>query len=653
VTTPVDFLFAASQRRRAAGDQSGALVLLDELLCRLPDHVPALRSVAEMQIGTNPVAAANAAHRIVQAKPDDLEATELLGRALSAMGRHDESLRAFQIIAAAKPSNALAHTNLSVSLLRAGDPHAAIAAAEHAVDLDPTAPEAHAALGHGFNVLHRSQQAICEFDKALNLRPNYPDALLGVARAHRDLGRVGTAIAALLRAADMAPNLTSPLVDLATLFREFGDAAAARETLHKTVAMAPNLSPFYSNLLLDMQYDPDIDEAQAAAAAREWGRRQIAAVRAVSLAPDRDPQRPLRVGYVSADFYRHPVGWLGSAPIMAHDRAAVTTIIYANQTLYDPLTVALQGSVNSWVPIMGLDDDSLAARIAADRIDILVDLAGHTAGNRLGVFARRPAPIQLTWLGYAATTGLPVMDYMLLDQHHLSAGAESHILESVVCLPRIRFCYAPPDYAGEVAQSPSANGRRTTFASFNNSAKLNDAVIALWARVLAAVPRSRLLLKWRSFADPLLQERICWKFAQHDIDAARVQFDGASEHADMLRQYGEVDIALDPFPFGGGLTSCEALWMGVPVVTLAGLRPFSLQTHAILHAIGRPEWSASNADDYLHIAARLADDSNKLSDTRRNLRQQMAASALCDGPGFARSLEQVYRELWIKYLDGL
>jgi predicted O-linked N-acetylglucosamine transferase (SPINDLY family) len=302
---------------------------------------------------------------------------------------------------------------------------------------------------------------------------------------------------------------------------------------------------------------------------------------------------------------------------------------------------------------MGLDDDTVAARIAADRIDILVDLSGHTGGNRLAVFARRPAPIQVTWLGYSATTGLPAMDYMLLDEHHLNPDAESFMLERVVRLPHVRFCYAPPEYAGDIVEPPSMASRLVTFASFNNTAKLNDAVITLWGRVLDAVPDSRLLLKWRSLGDAVLQARIRRNFTRQGIDGKRIQFDGASQHVDMLRQYGEVDIALDPFPFCGGLTSCEALWMGVPIVTLAGSRPFSRQTHAILHAIGRPEWSAGSADEYVKIAARLSGDSQELGRVRRGLRQQMLASPLCDGPGFARSLERVYRALWIDYLAGV
>jgi protein O-GlcNAc transferase len=326
--------------------------------------------------------------------------------------------------------------------------------------------------------------------------------------------------------------------------------------------------------------------------------------------------------------------------------------LYANQTHYDPLTEVLQRSVDRWVPIFGLDDDSVAARIVADRIDILVDLSGHTAGNRLSVFAKRPAPIQVTWLGYSATTGLPSMDYMLLDNLHLCDGAESLILERIAHLSRVRFCYSPPEYACDVSEPPSKMEEPTTFASFNNSSKLNARVLGLWSRVLMAAPGSRLLLKWRSLGDPLLQARIRRQFVENGIDGHRIQMEGASEHADMFRRYCAVDVALDPFPFSGGVTSCEALWMGVPVVTLAGPSPFSRQTHAILHTIGKPEWSADSADEYVQIAADLAGDPAELGTIRRDLRQRVRMSALCDGPGLARCLESAYREMWLAYLAG-
>ena len=246
------------------------------------------------------------------------------------------------------------------------------------------------------------------------------------------------------------------------------------------------------------------------------------------------------------------------------------------------------------------------------------------------------------------------MDYILLDEDHLGRDTERFMLERVIRLPAVRFCYAPPDYAPDVAGPPSSAGGPVTFASFNNTAKMNDRVIALWSRVLLAAPGSRLMLKWRSLTDSVLQGRISREFARHGIDPGRIAFHGASLHIDMLRQYSEADIALDPFPFCGGLTSCEALWMGLPIVTLAGSRPFSRQTHAILHAIGRPEWSASNLSEeaYVEVASRLASDPAELTRIRQNLRHQIVASGFCNAARFARGLERVYRDMWREYLAG-
>jgi predicted O-linked N-acetylglucosamine transferase (SPINDLY family) len=645
-----EFLLNAAQRRSAANDRVGALVMLEELLRQKPDHAPALRMFARLQLAANPVAAANAVHRIVVANPHDAEAMTLLGLALSAMGRADEAVRAFQTVVALRPNDGAAHSDLAASLLRAGDPYAALAAARRAITLAPTAAEPHTNLGHARNFLHQSEEAIAAFRQALALRPKFPDALLGIARAYRDIGRPSTAVAALLRAADLAPDWVNVHVELATTYHEIGEWELAKETNLKALSLSSGVPYFYSNLLFEMQYDPTGDGAEVET--RLWGARQVAAVRPVARPESEDlrPDRPLRIGYVSADLYRHPVGWLGSRPIIAHDHCAVTVFVYANQTATDQLTEQIKRSVDAWVPILGLDDDSVAARIAADRVDILMDLSGHTAGNRLAVFARKPAPIQVSWLGYPASTGLATIDYVLFDAHHLIEGADAQFLERVIRLPNIRFCYAPPDNACDVAGPPVLTRGVVTFASFNNAAKINDAVISLWARVLKAVPRSTLLLKWRSFSDPFLQGRVRADFAAYGVDGQRIRFDGATPHPDMLRQYRDVDIALDPFPFSGGLTTCEALWMGVPVVTLPGARPLSRQTHAVLHAIGRPEWSASSDDDYVAIAARLARDPTELSRSRHGLREQLRTSPLCDAPRFARDLEAVYRKMWHAYL---
>jgi protein O-GlcNAc transferase len=646
-STHLDFLLDAAQKRRAAGDLLGASVFLDELLRIKPDHPEALMSLAMIRINDNPHSAALLAGQVIKHLPNNVPAWTLLGQAVSALSRADEAVQAFTRAVQLNPKDANAQSNLSIALMRAGNPWAAIDAAKRAIELSPTLPEALASLGHAYNVLDMSEEAISAFKTALRLRPNFPDALLGLARAEQSSGRPSRAIAALLRASEISGGRYEYLASLATAYREIGDLESAKAVTRKAAGLSQRPSYLASNALMSDQYDPEVDDQAATKAAQNWGVYQVSMARATPRA-DRFAKvgaDKLRVGYVSADFYRHPVGWLGAGPIGSHDRAAFHIAVYANQTAADDLTSRVKSSVDAWVPILGLDDDTVAAKIAADGIDLLVDLSGHTAGNRLGVFARRPARVQAAWLGYFATTGLPTIDYVLMDEHHLVPGAEQLFVEKVITLPGCRFCYSAPAYAGDPAPPPSLEKGFTTFGSFNNAAKINGGVLALWAQVLAAVPGSNLILKWRSYADPVLQGRTRFEFERLGIDPGRISFSGASQHGDMLSQYSEVDIALDPFPFTGGATSCEALWMGVPVVTLPGTRPVSRQTYSILRTIGRPEFSAPTPSAYVETAAGLARDRDRLAKVRGSLRSEMARSPLCDAKGFAVRLEAIFRQL--------
>jgi protein O-GlcNAc transferase len=645
--TEIDFLLDAANRRRAAGDQLGASVFLDEILRIEPDHPEALMSLAMMRVADNPHSAALLAGRLIKQTPDSLAAWTLLGQAVSGLSRGDEAVQAFARAVQLNPNDANAQSNLSIALMRAGNPWGAIEAANRAIALNPVLPEAFASLGHAYNVLEKSEEAISAFKTALRLRPNFPDALLGLARAEQTSGRPSRAIVALLRASEISGGRQEFLASLATAYREIGDIESAGTVSRKAADLSHPLSYLASNRLMSEQYDPEVDDQAAAKTARDWGNYQIAMIRATQRA-DRFANvgaDKLRVGYVSADIYRHPVGWLGAGPISSHDRAAFHITVYANQTAADDLTSQVKSSVDAWVPILGLDDDTVAAKVVADQIDVLVDLSGHTAGNRLGVFARRPARVQLTWLGYFATTGLPTMDYVLLDDHHMLPGAERLFVEKVIRLPDCRFCYGAPAYSPDPAPPPSLENGVTTFGSFNNAGKINDRVLALWAQVLATVPGSNLLLKWRSYADPILQARTRFEFSRRGIDPQRIEFEGATPHHDMLSQYSQVDIALDPFPFSGGVTSCEALWMGVPVVTLPGTRPVSRQTHSILQSIGRSEFSAPTPSAYVEAAASLALNRDRLRTIRRSLRCEMRSSSLCDAKGFAVRLEAIFRDL--------
>ena len=645
-------LFAGAQRRVAGGDRAGALVLLDELLLRDGHDLAAALLMAELLLDVDPPRAAAMLHRILAVHPRDGGALGLLGRALSGCGRLDEAVLAFAEAAAGMQRDGVAFANLAVALLRAGNPTGARDAAWQAVTLAPERPEAHASLGHACAALDDIAAASAAFTAALVRSPEMTDALLGLARVQRARGATADALGTLRRVTTLDPRNADAHVELATLQREAGDPAGAAASHRAALARAPTLPYFASNLLLAQHYDPCCDEASAANAARAWGADRVASVVPIARpAGDRDRSRKLRIGFVSADLYRHPVGWLGAGALAAHDPASIDVVVYANQTAADALTNRLRARVTAWVPILGQDDATVAARIVADHIDILVDLSGHTAGNRLGVFARRPAPVQVAWLGYVGTTGLPTMDAVLLDSDHVAPGAQAWFSERIRCLPTIRFCYCPAADAPAPAAPPSLRHRFVQFGSFNNTAKLNDGVIALWSRVLHAVPDSHLLLKWRTLADRSQQDRLSECFAAHGIAGNRLAFEGHEPHDRMLRRYADIDIALDPFPFGGGLTTCEALWMGVPVVTLAGMRVASRQSHAVLRAIGHAEWSARSADDYVALASALAGDEPGRTQVRTQLRAEMRGSVLCDASTFMRALEAEFRAMWLEFLD--
>jgi hypothetical protein len=305
--------------------------------------------------------------------------------------------------------------------------------------------------------------------------------------------------------------------------------------------------------------------------------------------------------------------------------------------------------MTTWRDVADLDMDALVRRIRADEIDILVDLTGHTRGNRLAAFAQGAAPVQLSWLGYYGTTGVAAMDYVLMDAWHVPPGSEKHFTERVVRLPHSRFCYQPVPFAPPVAPLPCRRNGHVTFGSFNNTAKLNPEVFAVWAAVLNKVPNSKLVLKWRSLMAASTRQALVENFARHGVAADRLDLRPASPHDDLLAQYGDIDIALDPFPFSGGHTSCEALWMGVPVVTWPHARPVSRQTLSLIGAMGKPEWLdrwvATSAEDYGTKAAALAADADALAGIRAQLRDVMRRSPLMDGPAFAKDLTQILESL--------
>ena len=448
------------------------------------------------------------------------------------------------------------------------------------------------------------------------------------------------------KAQTLAPTDLRAQVNLANLARDAGDHEAARRLYTELLRQLPDHPVIRRNALTSLEYDPEVPDAERLVQVQAWGAWAIARAGGVRPRPALQllMNRPLRLGYVSADLCQHTVGLFVKDVLKAHDPARVQVFAYSAGPVTDWVTNEIRAAC-AFRDVTGLDDAALAAQIRADGIDVLVDLSGHTGGSRLTVFAQRPAPVLVSWLGYFATTGLEYLDAVLLDKWHAPPGTEAQFAEPIIRLPQ-RLCYTPVPFAPAVSPAPTFTKGHIIFGSFNNTAKYNPTVFDLWARILGEVPNSRLILKWRTFNDEAFRQQVTDAFVTRGIAAERIELRGPSFHADLLKEFADLDIALDPFPFTGGLTSCEALWMGVPVVTCPQSRVVSRQTHAFLHQIGLPELSARDADDYVCIAVELANDRARLAELRATLRERMRASALMDVAGFTRQLEDTLIDLY-------
>jgi predicted O-linked N-acetylglucosamine transferase (SPINDLY family) len=429
----------------------------------------------------------------------------------------------------------------------------------------------------------------------------------------------------------LRPGSAKALANLANAILYCGDAAGARPYFARARAAAPDDPATASSSLYALCYDDALPAADLLAAHRDWGRGH---------APPPRPRRRaaggrIKVGYVSGDFCRHSCAYVLAAVLPHHDRAAFEIVAYSNTPREDAMTDALKAHLDGFVRIVGEGDEALAARIAGAGVDVLVDLSGHTQGNRLGLFARRPAPVQLSWLGYPASTGLAQIDARATDAF---ADPEAPDADApLVRLPDGFLAFMPPE-----VPAPAREAGPPTFASFNNAAKLGPRTVACWAAILRAVPEARLLLKALSFEDPGVVARFRRLFEGYGVDPARVVFVGwVGEPGGHLALYSRVDVALDPFPYNGTLTTLEALWAGVPVVTLAGDRHAARVGTAILTRIGRADLVAADESAYVRLAA----DAIRLPADRAALRAALAASSLMDGRRVARGLEAAYRDL--------
>lgn len=547
--------------------------------------------------------------------------------------------------------------------------------------------EDHCRRAQGYRAGNRLDEAVASYRRALEIQPDFVPALTGLGKVFFDAGRfaesesclgrareitpddpsihdtlgfvlmyqlkLSEAIACFSRALELDPEFYYSLCNLAGILVWLGNIPEAVHFYRKAIQLKPDTPLYFSNLLLTMHYSEQFPADEICALHRAWADRYEPPLQK-DLQPylnDRSPDRKIRIGYVSPDFRNHAVAYFFEPLLASHDRSGFEIFCYASVARRDAVTERLRSTAAAWRDISRATDEEAAAMVRSDRIDILVDLAGHTADNRLLVFARRPAPVQATWLGYPDTTGLEAMDYRVTDHWADPPGLTEHLhSEELVRLARGFLCYQPPANIAEPTVPPSSAKGHVTFGSFNHRAKITPEMVKVWAEILAAVPGSRMIFKFPGPSDQLTRRLLLDLFFREQIPADRIEFFAYTMTREAhFELYNLIDITLDTFPYHGTTTTFESLWMGVPVITLSGRTHVSRVGCSILSGAGLAECIAGSKNEYRDKAVALAANPEKRASLRTNLRFQLMASPLMDAKDFARSLEQEYRTMWKKW----
>ncbi|NVZ10286.1 tetratricopeptide repeat protein [Allochromatium humboldtianum] len=632
--------------------------------------------------------------------PTDAEVLNTLGAALEDSGRLEEAGSYYAKAARQAPGFVAAFYNLAKLLQRLGRLEDARFYYEHALKIHPTHRKSLNNLGSLLRDLNRTDEALNCYRQTLALDPNQPQALTNLGNLLLDLGQLDEALDCQRRAIELQPGHPEILCNLGNVLQHLGqlDEAlavyqqsmtilgrptasrpsqqakqqlanllqldhpeiltmqgntqqtlghldAAEQLYRRALTLDATDASIYSKLLFTLNYHPDHSAETIFEAYREFDRRFGIPHRAAWLPhPNRpDPERRLRLGYVSPDFRGHSACHALEPLLTHHDRAHFELTAYAELAQEDALTAVYRRLVDHWVPTRGLSDDELAARIRADGIDILVDLAGHTANNRLGVFARRPAPVSVTWMGYGSTTGLSAIDYFLADATLVPEGSEALFAEQPWRLDRPLAIHRPVPEMGEVSPLPAHRRGYVTFGTLTRHVRINHRTLRTWSAILQRLPGSRLVIDSKDFAAPSMQQRLAERFEALGIAPERLEIGYHSPPWDVLRG---IDIGLDCFPHNSGVTLYETLYMGLPFITLADRPSVGRIGSTILTALGHPEWIATSETDYVERALALAADLDRLAALRAGLRTAMEHSPIRDEGGFVRSLERAYRRMW-------
>ena len=584
--------------------------------------------------------------RALQIRPDLAEAHCNLGNILNDMGRLEEAEASYRQALQITPDYAEAHSNLGITLNDMGRLDEAEASYRRALQINPDYAEAHSSLGIILKELGRLGEAEISFRQALEIKPDFADAHNNLGITLKALDRLPEAEASYRRALEIKPDFADAHYNLGNILYELGRLDEAEASYRQAMQIRPDFALAHSNLILTLDLKVGVDMAFMHEERKRWDAAHAVHLYQRQVHPNiPDPERRLRIGYVSADFRMHSAAYAFGVMLVNFDPSRFDVIAYSNSKKEDTLTRHFQQSVTCWRKIAGLSDDAVADLIRQDEIDILVDLSGHSAGNRLLVFARKPAPIQITAWGYASSTGLKAMDVFFADPVVVPPEEKLFYVEQVRYLPNLLGSFflqtCPP-----VNDLPALSSNWITFSSFNRLTKNSESAHRVWAQILQAIPDSRMIFKTPALDDAVMREQVIMHFTRAGIAPERIILLGKTPRDEHLAAFNQVDIALDPFPQGGGVSTLDSMMMGVPVITLRWPTIAGRVSASIMTTLGLTDWIAETQEEYVDIAIQKARDLQSLAVLRQKLRGIFTSSVIGDQAAYARAVEKEYRQLW-------
>ena len=595
--------------------------------------------------------AENLYKKILNTDPDHFESIFFLGLLSAQTKNFNVAKQLLQKAIRLNPNHADTHNNFGNVLIELREYEKAMDCFQKAIEIQPNFAQAHNNLGIVFNEFGNYEKAMDCFQKAIEIQPNFAQAHNNLGTALKELGKYQKAMSCYQEAIKIQPDNADAHYNLGIVLKELGEYQKATICYEKAINLKPDYVRAYSNMMLTSLYLEKVDPKYYLTKTKKF-RFSLKPINSDLLLKYKFDDRPkkLKIGFVSGDFQQHPVGFFLLDTLKHLKDKNLELIAYSNSQKKDSLSVKLKSHFTNWREITNQNDEKVVNQIRKDGIHILFDLSGYSAKNRLPIFINKPAPIQISWAGFLASTGIPEVDYIIGDPYVTPKDNVDHFTEKIFPLPNIWCCFSIPEFEVKINELPAIKNGYITFGCFNNLSKINNEVIALWSKILKAIPKSKIFLKTKQLNDPYVKEKIINNFKKNNINSNSLILEGSSPRNELLATYNKVDITLDPFPYSGGTTSFETTWMGTPVLTKKGTTFVSRTTGSINHNCGMSDWIASDENEYVKKAVKFSTNLEQLSEINKSLRQTALESPLFNSLLFAKQLNSALWKMWSNYV---